>query len=181
MTSLFNGLITSKLRIRILMRLFLNPSRQAYLRELSNEFGVSPSQVREELQQLKESGLLADQRYGRKIHYQANTQHPLFPELHSMVKKAMGMDHIFDSIISRLGSLEKVYLLDEYAEGKDGGLIDLLLVGDIDQANLTDLVAKAERYVERKIRTIILGTHEYVKMWPTFKNRPHLLIWEKGQ
>ncbi len=180
MTSLFNGLITSKTRIRILMRLFLNPARHAYLRELAGEFGVSPSQVREELEQLQEAGLLARERSGRKIHYQANPGHPLFPELHSMVKKAMGMDHIFDSIIRRLGNLEKVYLLDEYAEGKEGGFIDLLLVGNIDQANLADLVAKAEHYIERKIRTVILSGDEFRQMWPALQSRPHLLIWEGG-
>jgi hypothetical protein len=34
------------------MRLFHNPKQHAYLRELSDEFGLAPSQVREELKQL---------------------------------------------------------------------------------------------------------------------------------
>ena len=45
MKDLFTSLITSKTRIRILMRLFLNPEGNAYLRELAEEFAVSPSQV----------------------------------------------------------------------------------------------------------------------------------------
>jgi DNA-binding transcriptional ArsR family regulator len=180
MTSLFSGLITSKTRINILMRLFLNPEKNAYLRELSGEFGVSPSQVREELRQLNEAGFLASEKKGRQIHYRANTGHPLFGELHSMVRKALGMDRIIDSIIERLGNLESAYLVGDCAEGKDTGLIDLVLVGDIDQANLTDLVAKTEKYIGRKIRTLLLSRQEFPAMKALLEKKPMLLLWENG-
>ncbi|WP_232371072.1 ArsR family transcriptional regulator [Desulfogranum marinum] len=55
---MLSGLITSKIRIQILMRLFLNSERNAYLRELADEFGASPSHVKNELDQLKEADLL---------------------------------------------------------------------------------------------------------------------------
>ena len=55
---MLSGLITSKIRIQILMRLFLNPERNAYLRELAGEFGASPCHVKNELDQLKEADLL---------------------------------------------------------------------------------------------------------------------------
>src|SRR5690606_11977432 len=140
--------------------------RQAYLRELAMEFGASPSQVREELQNLSEAGLLASRRAGRRTLYRANDSHPLFPELQSMVRKALGMDHIVESILSRLGNLEEALLLDDYAEGKDSGIIDLLLIGNIDQRNLADIVQKAERYVGRKIRTLVVTRQEYTRLKP---------------
>ena len=89
MLDVFNGLITSKVRARILMRLFLNPDRNAYLRELAKEFEVSPSQIKEELDNLSAAGLLSKEKGGRQINYSANTRHSLFPELHSMVKKEL--------------------------------------------------------------------------------------------
>lgn len=177
MNSLFTGLITSKTRIRILMRLFLNPEGNAYLRELAEELSVSPSQVKEELRQLSAAGLVASERRGRQIHYRANPRHPLFPELHSMVRKALGMDRILDSIIERLGDLELAFLLDDYAEGKDSGIIDLGLVGDIDHANLSDLVRKTERYIGRKIRTLVLSRQEYERLQPVLGKRPLLPLW----
>jgi DNA-binding MarR family transcriptional regulator len=161
MLDVFNGLITSKVRARILMRLFLNPDRNAYLRELAKEFEVSPSQIKEELDNLSEVGLLSKEKGGRQINYSANTRHSLFPELHSMVKKAMGMDRILESIVKRLGNLEQAYVIDDYAEGKDSGLIDLVLVGEVDRENLEDLVAKTERY---KI----------------FRGRPMLMLWRNS-
>jgi len=175
----FSGLITSKTRIKILMRLFLNPNQHAYLREMAGEFNISPSQVRDELQQLNSAGLLECEKSGRQINYRANQKHPLFPELHSMVQKALGMDRILDSIIERLGNLEEAWLIDDYAEGKDTGLIDLLFVGDIDQENLEDLVSKTERYIERKIRTLVLVPDEFYRLNSLFSERPMLCLWKR--
>ena len=180
MTSIFSGLITSKTRIKILMRLFLNPTQNAYLRELAGEFNASPSQVREELRQLNDAGFLESHKKGRQIQYKANREHPLFHELQSMIQKALGMDRILDSILDRLGNLEQAYLIDDYAEGKDTGIIDLVLVGDIDQENLVDLVRKTEQYIERKIRTLILSATEWDEMLPKLKKRPLLKLWQSN-
>ena len=180
MNSVFSGLITSKTRIRVLMRLFLNPDQAAYLRELADEFHMSPSLVRTELQQLTEAELLTSARNGRQIHFQANTRHPLFPELQSMVRKALGMDRIIDSIVQRLGNLQEAFLIDDYAEGKDTGIVDLVLVGEVDPANLDDLVRKTERYIERKIRTLVLTTDEYTRLKPSLDQRPRLPLWSAG-
>jgi len=181
MESIFSGLITSKTRIKILMRLFLNPQQDAYLRELADEFNASPSQVREELRQLNEAGFLESHKDGRQIQYQANQKHPLFNELQSMVQKALGMDRILESILERLGNLEEAYLIDDYAEGKDTGIIDLVLVGNIDQGNLIDLVHKTEKYIDRKIRTLVLSQDEWQKLKINFTKRPLLLIWKQTE
>ena len=180
MPSIFSGLITSKTRIKILMRLFLNPERQAYLRELSDEFNASPSQVREELRQLDDAGFLKSHKNGRQILYQANQKHSLFKEFQSMVQKALGMDRILDSILERLGNLEEAYLIDDYAEGKDSGIIDLVLIGDIDEKNLRDLVQKTERYIDRKIRTLVLGSSEWDVFIDKLKKRPMLKLWAQN-
>ena len=178
MVSIFSGLITSKTRIKILMRLFLNPKQHAYLRELANEFNASPSQVRDELRQLDEAGFLESNKNGRQINYKANQTHPLFHELQSIVQKSLGMDRILDSILGRLGNLEEAYLIDDYAEGKDTGIIDLVLIGNIDQKNLADLVLKTERYIDRKIRTLVLASNEWIKLKEKLFKRPILKLWE---
>jgi hypothetical protein len=75
--------------------------------------------------------------------------------------------------------LERAYLIDDYAEGKDTGIIDLLLVGRIDQYHLNDLSRKTERYIKRKIRSLVLSREEYDKMLPDLAKRPRVLIWDK--
>ena len=178
MENLFTGLISSKTRIKLLVRFFFNPSTRSYLRELANEFNVSTNSVREELNQLTRTELLTSQKSGRQVFYKANKEHPLFPELKSMVSKVMGIDQVIDGIVTRLGDLELAFLLDDYAEGKDTGIIDLLLVGNIDQYHLNDLSRKTERYIRRKIRTLVLSRNEFKEFEPKLRTCPHILIWK---
>ena len=178
MGNLLEGLIASKTRVKLLMRLFFNPETRSYLRELAKEFNVSTNAVREELNQLKKTNLLKSEKNGRQVYYMANTEHAIFPELKSMVSKVMGIDQVIDSIINRLGDLEQAYLIDDYAEGKDTGIIDLVLVGDINQYHLNDLIRKTERYLKRKIRFLVLSQQESKELLSEFKKRPKLLIWE---
>lgn len=180
MTNLLTGLISSKTRIRLLIRLFLNPHSSSYLRELSKEFNLSTNSVREELNQLTKANLLKSEKDGRQVLYSANQDHPLFPELKSMIVKVVGLDKIIDSIISRLGDIEKAYLIDDYAEGKDTGIVDLLLVGNIDQYHLNDLSRKTERYINRRIRTLVLTRIEFEAFASTLQGRPNLLVWERS-
>jgi predicted transcriptional regulator len=176
--NLLSGLISSTTRVKLLMRLFFNPQARSYLRELAKEFNVSTNAVREELNQLKKTNLLKSEKNGRQVYYMANTEHALFPELKSIISKVMGVDQVIDSIISRLGKLEKAYLIGDYAEGKDTGIIDLVLVGDIDHYHLNDLSRKTERYIKRKIRTLVLAQNEFGDFFPELNKGAHILIWD---
>ena len=90
----------------------------------------------------------------------------------------MGIDQVVDGIVTRLGRLERAYLIDDYAEGKDTGIIDLILVGEIDQFHLNDLTKKTERYIKRKIRCLVLSNAEFEELKIKIKDRPRILIWE---
>ena len=87
----------------------------------------------------------------------------------------MGIDQVIDSIVQRLGNLEKAYLIGDYAEGKDTGIIDLMLVGVIDPYHLNDLTKKTERYIKRKIRSLVLNREEYARMTQQLKKKTHFV------
>jgi hypothetical protein len=107
-------------------------------------------------------------------------KHPVFNELHSIVKNDLGMDRILQSMFERLGNLEKALLIDDYAEGKDTGIIDLVLIGDLDQNNLQDLTKKTEKYIDRKIRTLTLTADEFKRLAPNLDQRPQFILWQAG-
>lgn len=178
MDNLLSGLISSKTRVKLLIRFFFNPQTRSYLRELSKEFNVSSNAVREELNQLTKTRLLTSTTNGRHVYYQANTDHPLFPELRAMIGKVIGVDQVIDGILSRLGKVECAYLIGDYAEGKDSGIIDIVLIGDIDPRQLNDLTTKTERYIRRKIRSLVMTIEEYQEFSKKMANLPHVLIWE---
>jgi hypothetical protein len=95
-----------------------------------------------------------------------------------MVNKVMGIDKVLEGIVSRLGDLDLAYLIDDYAQGKDSGIIDLVVVGKINGYHLNDLSKKTERYIGRKIRTLVLSREEFSGFLPKLRERPHVLIWE---
>jgi DNA-binding transcriptional ArsR family regulator len=161
-----------------LVRFFFNPRLRSYLRELAEEFGVSTNAVRKELNQLTRTNLLKREKQGRQVLYMANEDHPLFPDIRSMVGKVLGVDRVIDGIINELGDLETAYVVGDYAEGRDTGIIDLVLVGKINKGHLNYLVERTEQYVKRKIRPLVLSREEYQKLLPEVSKHPHVLVWK---
>ena len=175
-----NTVIPSKTRVGILVKLFLNPGIKAYLRELASEFEVSTNAVRVELNHLTEHKILKSERSGRNVYYQANTDHPLFPELFSMVRKITGIDELVRSVVDRLGNLEAAYLVGDYARGVDTGIIDVVLVGDIDKLQLDDFVQKTGVFIQRKIRSLVLNSEEFERLRGKNSLDPVVRLWDKG-
>jgi hypothetical protein len=174
-------LISSKTRIKLLVRLFLNPGSSAHLRGLAEEFDESTNSVRLELNRFEEAGMLYTENQGNKKLYKANERHPLFREIHNILLKYIGADKIIENMINRAGDLEKIYLAGDYAKGRDSGIIDLMFIGDIDKTFLADKVAKAESIIKKKIRYLIYDSTEWENITQHSENsRNRLLLWEKG-
>ena len=55
---MLDSLITSKTRLRLLIKFFLNIANKGYLNGLANEFGESTNSVRKELNNLSSAGYL---------------------------------------------------------------------------------------------------------------------------
>lgn len=179
--NIIDAVIPSRTRVQILVKLFLNPGVRAYLRGLASEFNVSPNAVRIELNNLRRHKVLVSERDGRNIYYRANDAHPLFPELSSMVRKITGIDELVKFVIDRLGNLEAAYLVGDYARGADTGIIDVVLVGEIDRIQLDEFVAKTETFIDRKIRSLILSREEFVQLKDNKSFNPLLKLWESGK
>ncbi|MCF8408725.1 MAG: ArsR family transcriptional regulator [Crocinitomicaceae bacterium] len=175
---MLEALITSKTRIRLLVKFFLNPTMKAYLRQLADEFGESTNSVRVELNRLTEAGILESQAEGNVIQYKAKASHPLFPEIKSIVTKITGIDQLIEEVIERLGNLENAYLVGDYASGKDTGVIDVLLIGNVNKNYLTELIEKAETLVQRKIRHLVLTEIELIQYKVQYTGQI-LLLWSK--
>jgi predicted nucleotidyltransferase len=172
---LIDTLITSKTRMKLLLKFFLNPDNSAHLRGLESEFGESSNAIRLELNRLEGADMLHSELRGNRKLFKVNDQHPLFDEINSIVKKHFGLDVIVERIAKRLGNLRAVYLTGDIARGKDVSLIDLIFVGDIDRPYLLKLIEKAESMVKRKIRYLIYTEVEFTS--DSQQEHGALLIW----
>jgi hypothetical protein len=139
-----------------LLKFFINSNNRAYLRGLASEFGESTNAIRIELNRLEEAGMLNSELEGNKKIFQANTTHPLFSDVQSIVRKYVGLDKVIDEVVIRLGDIKKVYLTGDWANGQESEIIDLCLVGkNIDKYYLLELIEKTEKLIDKKIKYLV--------------------------
>jgi hypothetical protein len=125
---------------------------------------------------MENAGLLASAIEGNKKMFFANIKHPLFADINNILKKFIGIDQITEQITSQIGNLQAAYLTGDFAIGKDSDIIDMALIGDhLDRSFIETLVEKAESFIHRRIKYIILTKEEMIQF---YNNKPVLLIWK---
>lgn len=167
---MLDTLITSKTRIKLLIRFFLNSNSSSYLRNLETEFDESTNAIRLELNRFEKAGLLlSGMEMNRKV-YRANTKHPLFPDISNIIKKYVGFDQLIEKVMEQLGSVDKAYITGDLALGRDTKRIDLLMYGNnIDLEYLDQLAQKTASLIKREIHYKILTDYdpdEFKKTYP---------------
>ncbi len=149
---MLDSLITSKTRLRLLIKFFLNITNKGYLNGLANEFGESTNSIRKELNNLSSAGYLQKHSENNKVVYKANSSHPLFKIIQKIVKKHLGIEEILETVLKRIGEVKKIMVLGDYAEGIDSGHIEILIVGDkVNKKYLNDITPKIEKKINRKV------------------------------
>ena len=174
---MLDSLITSKTRVKLLLKFFLNPGTKSYLRGLATEFGESTNAIRVELNRLTKAKLLTSVNSGRTVVYRANKDHLIFKDIQSVVKKFVGIDKVAEELAAKLGDIRAAYVIGDYAQGNDSGLIDLVLVGRVDEEKLKEVTKKTENLIARKIRTLVLNEDEFVKLQDRLNINHALFIW----
>ncbi len=176
---MLDHLITSRTRIKLLVKFFSNKNSKSYLRNLAAEFKESTNSIRVELNRLSEAGYLTSEEDGRTVLYQANQKHPIFSELQAVVRKYLGLDRIVSEVVEKLGDLKSAFITGDYAEGKDSGIIDLVLVGEVDEDRLKRLIKKAESLIHRRVRYLIVDQDEFKDLKKQLL--PEKAIWLWGE
>ncbi len=149
---MLDSLITSKTRLKLLIKFFVNSSNKGYLRGIAEEFNESTNSIRKELNQLTEAGYLIKKEDNNKLYYSANANHSLFVPLQNLVHKYLGIDKIIDMVLEKAGSVEQVLLLGDYAKGIDSGTIEVLLLGQhLDSEYLLQLSDKVANIIDKNI------------------------------
>ena len=149
---MLDSIITSKTRLKLLIKFFVSYANRGYLRGIAEEFNESTNSIRKELNQLADAGYLIRSQEHKKIYYSANTSHPLFASLQNLVRTYLGVDQTIDYVLEKAGDVSRVVLLGDYAKGLDSGVIDVLIEGEkIDSAYLLQLSRKTEELLKKRI------------------------------
>ena len=172
---LLGPLITSKTRLKLLLRFFLNQNLSGYLQGLSKELDENTNSIRVELNRLEEAGLLSSELQGRRKLYQVNVAHPLTSDITSIVRKVSGIDALVKRVVENLPGLKQVWICGALARGIQGDSIDCLLIGtDLNSKYIAGLSARVKELTGKKVNTQVL------EQMPDEKHEQCLQVWEKG-
>ena len=151
-----NSLITSKTRIRLLTKFFVNPKNESYLRELAKEFNESTNAVRRELNNLSDAGYLKTGNSQNKVTYRANTEHPLYRPIQNIIRKSLGLESLVQMVLTRLGDVDRIVLIGDYARGFDSGNIEVVIIGnDLNDRFMSRMSRSIEEKIDRKVSFLV--------------------------
>jgi hypothetical protein len=171
--NLLGPLITSKTRLKLLSRFFLNQNLSGYLQGLSKELEENTNSIRVELNRLEEAGMLNSTLEGRRKLYRVNALHPLASDITSIVRKVAGIDTVIDRVVENLPGLKQVWICGDLARGIPGSSIDCILIGvELDEAYIAGLSGKVHKLIGKKVNTQVM---EEIKSEMVSGS---LLVWE---
>jgi hypothetical protein len=172
---MLEALISSKTRINILLKFFLNPENTSYLRELATEFNESTNSIRIELNRFETAGLLDSSTEKNRKMFRANMKHPLYQDIRNILLKFTGINQVLEQVIKKMGSPEKVFLTGDFARGTNADIIDIIIVGNINHDYFFSLVKKAEKKINKRIRYLIYTPEEFKQSKP--RNENAMMLW----
>ena len=171
---MLNQLITSKTRLRLLIKFFISQANRGYLNGLASEFNESTNSIRKELNHLSKAGYLEKYKDNNKVGYKANVNHPMFDILRKIVHKHLGLEDIVTRVLERMGEVEKIVLIGDYAKGLDTGIIDIVLLGkNLNTEYIDSLEDKIKPLIEREVNFYL--TNKAVK------DQPNITLYERGK
>ena len=153
---MLNSLITSKTRLRMLIKFFVSAANNGYLNGLANEFNESTNSIRKELNNLSSAGYLLKSKNNNKVIYNANTSHPMFGVLQKIVRQHLGLEEIVETVIDRIGDVDQIALTGEYAKGIDSGNIEIIINGSkVNKDYLDSLKPKIKKKIGREVSFLL--------------------------
>lgn len=154
-------LITSKTRLRLLIKFFINVANNGHLRGLAVEFNESTNAIRKELNNLEEAGYLKKEAVQNRISYKANTKHPLYQTLKNIIFQHIGLDSIVEMVLDRMGEVKKIIVIGDYANGIDSGTIQVVVVGkELNTEYIKNLSFKIEKEIKREVQFLITSKYD---------------------
>ncbi|MBI5140867.1 MAG: winged helix-turn-helix transcriptional regulator [Nitrospirae bacterium] len=124
-------LFSSRIRVEILALLLNNPDQGFYLREIARLINKNAAGVKRELDNLYKMNVLLVRREGNQKHFSADMGSYLYPELRSLLVKALGTEGTLKSVFQAATEVRAAFLFGAYLADRDNPEIDILLVGEM--------------------------------------------------
>jgi predicted nucleotidyltransferase len=180
------GALFGAVEQRVLGLLFGQPERGFQKSEIVRRAQSGTGAVYRVLDRLTAAGLLTVTEIGNQKHYQANREAPIFPELHGLVVKTVGL---VEPLRRALAPVEPrvlcAFVYGSVAGGTDTARsdIDLMIVSDeVSYPDVIDATLGVEQELGRPVNPVILSSEEWRRKGredgfvSRVKDRPRLFV-----
>jgi len=161
---MFEDLITSKTRIKILHLFLGNHTEMFHVREIVRRVEEEINAVRRELMLLEKKGLLSREARANRVYYSLSTNYPYYHDLIKINAKEQGLGRDIVKNRVKLGKIKFAMLSGAFARNtpNNGETVDLLVVGVVVLPELSLLIKKEEEMKKREINYTIMNEDEFV-------------------
>lgn len=167
-------LFGSKTRVKLLQLFYKNPNRSFYVREITRRIDEQINSVRRELSNLLSIGIITSETNNNKLYYEVNQKYDYYGPLSQIfggapipvvnaVGPSISPDDSGDNMpedLKNLGHVELLVMTGQFTRDERSG-VDLLVVGDINQTQLTKYVSDLEKSEGKELRYVCITLKEY--------------------
>ena len=163
--NLLTEILSSRVRAEVFRLLFGLDAVELHMRELERRSGCAIGTIQTELKKLARLGLVTSRRDGNRLYFRANREHPLYPDLRSMVFKTVGLVDCLKSALATDEAIRVAFLFGSLArhEEKPSSDIDLMVIGQLGLRRLTGLLSGVAAQIGREINPHVMGVDEFVR------------------
>ena len=156
-------LLFGQTRGRVLALLYGAPDEPLFVRQIARLAETSVGTVQRELALLTDAGLIKRSALGSQVFYQANQEHPDFPELRALLAKTAGVFQMLKAALAPFSArinLAFVYGSVARAEEKATSDIDLMVIGAVSLDEVLEAVGPVEKQLRRPVNPTIYSLED---------------------
>lgn len=152
----------SKVRVKLLKTFLTEPEEMFYIRQLTRLIGEEINAVRRELMNMRDVGMLRQEKRGNRIYYTFNKGYLFHRELMGMVAKTTGLGKAIAKSKIKLGRIKFAMLSGRFVRKmpRKKDTVDLLIVGEVILPQLAALIRDQEAKLDREINYTVMTADE---------------------
>lgn len=154
-------LFGSKTRVKLLQLFYNNPNRSFYVREITRKIDEQINSVRRELANLLNIGIISSETTNNRLYYEVNQKYEYYkPLLAIFGSTGLDQEDDTDDQFKSLGRVDLAVLTGQFTLDERSG-VDFLVVGDINQTQLSKHVDELQKKEGKEIRYAVIPTDEF--------------------
>jgi len=161
-------LFGSKTRVKLLHLFYGNQNRSFYVREITRKIDEQINSVRRELANLLSIGIITSENTNNRLYYEVNQDFDYYAPLSEIFggdtpnkgAKVTTKKEVINDAYKALGNVELALYTGQFTRDESTG-IDFLLVGDINQTQLTKFITDLEKKEGKEIRYTVMTLDDF--------------------